>query len=598
MNRLPRSLTERANRFAAVLILTATICMSSHPLATAADRTGKPVPIPPVASIAQSDFGMAATGSPEATEAAVQVLEKGGNAIDAAVAAALMLGVSDPDASGLGGMTHMVIHLADGRTLVLDGTAPTPLGVDPDRLQELKEAEDLFGYALVAVPTTLAVLDSARSRFGTMDMPTLLAPSIEVAERGYRVSPIQIVWTNVYYEHILTTEYLRFIAMEDGATIAQPGDIVCRPDLARTLRHIARYGVSSFYRGHIADLIEADMIKGGGFVRKSDLVRLRVRETYPLHTTYRGTEVFTVRPPGGGTPVIEALNILETFPSDFLAEDTVERHHALIETIRIALADRGLAPQGPFQMRPDSSPALSKDHARRRAELILPGKVIADSDLRAPVDPECVRTGESTTQVSIADRWGNVVSLTQTLGRSYGAEAVTPDLGFPFNSLLEGFNFDKPHCPGYLQPSVPCSNDMAPTIVLAADGSLLAALGAPSSNRISSIIINVISNLVDRKMGLEEAIEAPRVLYGGFGPDRKPSVEILDPITDADVDTLEAMGYTSIERYLYPPVSRRCVLFGGVNVVGWDADSMTFVGVGDSRRWGSAMGPRVVPVRE
>ena len=267
------------------------------------------LPAEPRATRARSDFGVAATGSPEATEAAIQILERGGNAIDAAVAAALMLGVSDPDASGIGGMTYMVIHLADGGTLVLDGTSPTPVNVDAARLQHLRETNDLLGYELVAVPTTLAVLERARSRFGTMDMPALLEPSIMVAERGYRLSPIQIVWTNVYHKNIQTTEYLRFIAMKDGLNPGQPGDLVCRPDLARTLRHIARYGVASFYRGPLADVIEADMIRGGGFLRKADLAKYRVKEVSPIRTTYRGASVFSVPRPGGGTAVIEAFTI-------------------------------------------------------------------------------------------------------------------------------------------------------------------------------------------------------------------------------------------------------------------------------------------------
>ena len=144
---------------------------------------------------------------------------------------------------------------------------------------------------------------------------------------------------------------LRLTALANGTTLRQAGDVVCRPELARTLQYIAYNGVSSFYRGPIADLIEADMIRNGGFVRKTDLAMLRVKDVYPIHSTYRGTHVFTVAPPGGGSSVIEALNILETFPGDFLAENTAARHHVLLETFRIALADRGLAPGpvGPLQ---------------------------------------------------------------------------------------------------------------------------------------------------------------------------------------------------------------------------------------------------------
>jgi gamma-glutamyltranspeptidase/glutathione hydrolase len=551
------------------------------------------LPAKPVATRARSDFGMAASGSPEATEAAVEILERGGNAIDAVVAAALMLGVSDPDASGLGGMTSMIIHLADGRTVVIDGTAPTPRGVDPTRLRPFEKDDWRVGHELVAVPTTLAVLDRARSRFGTMEMADLLAPAIEVAERGFPVNPVQIVWTNHYFEEILASRHLRLTALANGTTLGRPGDVLCRPNLARTLQFVARYGVSSFYPGPVADLIEADMLRQGGFLRKVDLVMLRVKEVRPLRTTYRGHDVFTVPPPGGGTAVIEALNILETFQSAFLARDTVDRHHVLLETFRIALADRGLATGLDVRLRAGLATAISKDHAQMRANLIVPGTAIADSDLYGPIDPECAPEGESTTQVSVADRLGNVVSLTQTLGRSWGSKVTTPGLGFPYNSLLEGFNYDKPQCPGYLQPHVPCSSDMAPTIVLAEDGSLLVALGSPGSDLIPSIIANVISNLVDRGMEIEEAIAAPRVLFGG-GDALAPWVEVVPPISNAEVDVLEAVGHATVKRVHFPPTTACAVYFGGVNAVGWDSDAMTYVGVGDGRRWGSAMGPRVV----
>lgn len=568
------------------------VCAAGSLFAEKACEEGT-LPMKPTPTRAQSDLGMAASGSPEATEAAVEILERGGNAVDAAVAAALMLGVSDPDASGLGGMTLMTIHLADGRTVVLDGTAPTPRGVDPTRLRPFEKDDWRVGHELVAVPTTLAVLDRARSRYGTMKMADLLAPAIEVAERGFPINPVQIAWTNHYFEEIAASRYLRLTALSNGKTLGRSGDLLCRPELAKTLRFVARYGATSFYRGPIADVVEADMIRNGGFLRKVDLAALRVREVPPLHTTYRGNEVFTVPPPGGGLAVIEALNILETFQSDFLARDTVDRHHVLLEAFRISLADRGLAAGigGPHQN--GLAPATSKDHAQRRSGLIVPGAAIADSDLYGPIDPECAPQGDSTTQVSVADRLGNVVSLTQTLGRSWGSKVMTPGLGFPYNSLLEGFNYDKPQCPGYLQPHAPCRSDMAPTIVLTANGSLLVALGSPGSDLIPSIIATVISNLVDRGLGLEEAIAAPRVLFGG-GKALAPWIEVKPPITDADVDSLQAAGHATAKRVHFPPTTACALYFGGVNAVRWDANAMTYVGVGDGRRWGSAMGPRAV----
>ncbi len=543
------------------------------------------------ATEARSDFGMVATGSPEATEAAVEVLENGGNAIDAAVAAALTLGVADSDASGIGGATYMVIHLANGRTLAVDGTSHTPMAIDIEKFREFKESGRTYGYEAVAAPTTLATLEYARTRYGTMDMAALLQPAIEVAERGYALSKIQIIWTQKYYDNILAASaYMPYLAMEDGRTIGEPGDRYCQPELANTYRQIAAEGVQSFYHGSIADEIEADMIRSGGFLRKSDLVMVRAQEASPLHTTYRGFDVYTAPPPGGGAGLVAALNILETYPSDFLAEDSAERHHTLIEAFRISAAD---APKAAKRNRSFGSDPLSKVHARDRTALIVPGKAIAKETLAPLLNSECQEEGESTTQVSVADSLGNVVSLTQTLGRSFGAKVATPGLGFPYNSFLELFNVNNPQCPGYLQPNSPYQTTMSPTIVLK-DGRLFATLGSPGSNKIPPLIAELISNMVDRGMGVRDAVDAPRVLWGGITSIRA-WIELVDPISEEDVQALEQMGFENMTVMRYPPPPDSTMAgFGGVNAVGWDAQAMTFVGVGDGRRWGSAQGARVV----
>ena len=537
---------------------------------------------------------MVATGSPEATEAAVQILEKGGNAIDAAIAAALTLGVVDFDASGIGGATSMVIHLASGQTLAVDGTSRAPMVIDIDRFREFKKSGRTYGYETVAVPTTLAVLEHARDRYGSMDMATLFGPAIEFAERGYPLSKIQIKWTHVYYDAIVeSSSYMSLLSMEDGRTIGTEGDHNCRPDLANTYRQIAARGVRDFYRGNIADAIEADMIRGGGFLRKSDLVALRIRESRPLHTNYRGFDVYTLPPPGGGAGVIAILNILENYPSDFLAQDSPERHHTFIEAFRIAEIDASMVSSRLAS--PGVNP-LSKSHARDRTTLIVQGKAIPEETLAPSLDPACRSQGESTTQVSIADNLGNVVSLTQTLSRSFGAKVATRGLGFPYNSFLEYFNADKPQCPGYLQPYSPCPTDMAPTIVLE-DGRLYAALGSPGSVMIPRVVSEVVSNMVDRDLGIRDAVSAPRVLWGGRLWMRF-WIELAGPFTDADVHAFEQMGFGpgTVVRFPAPddPGDTTLTNLGGVNAVGWSVDTKTYVGVGDSRRYGSAKGPRVV----
>jgi len=577
------------------LIFVASAACAVGPLSADAACHDDQLPPELCATEARSDYGMVATGSPEATKAAVEILEMGGNAIDAAVAAALTLGVADSDASGIGGMTYMVIHLADGRTLAVNGTSHAPMTIDIEKFREFKESGRTYGYETVAVPTTLAALEYARARYGSMDMAALLQPAIEVAEQGYELSKIQIIWTRKYRENIMAASaYMSFLAMEDGQTIGDSGDRHCQPDLANTLRRIAAEGVQSFYRGSIADEIEADMIRGGGFLRKSDLVMVRIREVQPLHTTYRGFDVLAFPPPGGGAGVVAALNILETYPSDFLAEDSSERHHVLIEAFRIAAAD---ARDSSDRRRNFGTDPLSKGHARDHAALIVPGEVIPEELLATSIDPECVPDGESTTQVSIADSLGNVVSLTQTLSRSFGAKIATPGLGFPYNSFLESFNADKPQCPGYLQPNRPCTTDMAPTIVLK-NGRLFATLGSPGSNRIPAVIAAVISNMVDRGMDVRDAVTAPRVLWGGVSR-KRVYLELVEPISEADAEAVEQMGYENMTILQYPPPGDDTMAkFGGVNAVAYDPRTGIFTGVGDPRRYGSAMGPRVIAAHD
>jgi gamma-glutamyltranspeptidase/glutathione hydrolase len=205
--------------------------------------------------------------------------------------------------------------------------------------------------------------------------------------------------------------------------------------------------------------------------------------------------------------------------------------------------------------------------------------------------PECRWSpSDSTTHISVADRHGNVVSMTQSIGNSFGARVATPGLGFPYNNFLQMFNYDKPQCPGFLLPRSEIVTDMAPTIVVE-DGIVIAALGSPGSSRIPSLIAAVVSNLIDSGMNLPEAMAAPRTLWGGIRRYR-PFIEIKDPITDADADAIQAMGYDEITRYHYPATSREIVNFGGINALAWDAKNRNWVGVADGHRWGFALGPR------
>ena len=328
------------NLAAGGLFVVMSACSFTHHGNNAFDsaNTDITVLVQPEMSTARSNFGMVVTGSPEATRAGVEVLERGGNAVDAAVAAAVMLGVSDFDASGLGGMTYMLIRFADGRVTAIDGTSRAPMVVNRHTLLELEKAGVTDGYAMSSVPTSLATLQTALDSYGTMSLADLLEPAIEVAEHGYRLSPIQINWTRDYYERVIVNRYFRNIVMRDGRTVDAPGTVYYRPDLARTLRRLAENGAGSFYHGAIAAEIEADMIANGGFIRKTDLAVAKVREVAPLESSYRGRTIYSFPPPGGGAAVVRTLDILETYPSDFLAEHSVERMQVMIEAARLGRA--------------------------------------------------------------------------------------------------------------------------------------------------------------------------------------------------------------------------------------------------------------------
>ncbi len=543
---------------------------------------------------ARSDFGMVATGSPEATRAAVDILERGGNAVDAAIAASITLSVADTDGSGIGGMAYMVIRLANGRDLVIDGSPAAPARVIPEELLELEREDRLFGHKTVAVPTQLAVLELARSRYGTMPLAELIQPALAVAEQGYLLSPIQITWTHRYMPQLMASRYLRFVAMEDGHTVGRPGDRMCRPALAATLRRLAANGAADFYRGGIADDIERDMIAHGGFLRKSDLMVLRVRERGPLRTTYRGFDVVTFPAPGGGCRVTGALNILEQFPSSMLAADSVERLNVMVEAFRIANGgDAVLAATRPGAM-VGVDGCIDAEEATELARLIAIGRVLPKSTLESPTDPRCSKFGETTTQVSVVDQYGTTVSMTQTLGRSYGAAVMAPELGFPYNDLLMSFNFEEPACQDYLRPRAIVPTPMAPTILLR-DGTLVAALGSGASNRIPAIITLTISNLVDRRMDLRDAVVAPRILWGGtIEQEPRVLIEIAPPLSRADADRLMEWGYETVDRVNFPAPPLELARMGSVNAVGYDSRWGGFVGVGDPRRSGVAFGPAAV----
>jgi gamma-glutamyltranspeptidase/glutathione hydrolase len=541
--------------------------------------------------------GMVAAGSPEAARAGALMLQRGGNAVDAAVAAAFAMGVVNPLDAGLGGQAYVLIHLSGGRDVAIDGSAPLPLRFVPDELKILQESGFPYGYKFACTPSTPAALAYTLQRYGTMSLAQVLAPAIELADFGHVMMPHIELIVAKYAGIFREDETMANILLKDGRDPWPPGHVYCQPVLAATLRRLATQGVQDFYHGQIAHEIAADMAANGGYVSTLDLARVRVTERWPVRGTYRGLDVIAFPYPGGGDIVVEALEILGAFPQDFLRYDSVDRLHLLLEAVHIAFRDAFNGAETPFL----STVLLDPARAKERASLIRFDRALHEDEL-PPARGQWFQDRE-TTNVSVVDRFGNAVALTQSLGDGSGVAA--PSLGFEYNSFLESFEFCDRQSPNFPKPFATVRSTMTPTILFC-NGQPFLVLGAPGSARIPSTIISVVTNVVDRGMTLRDAVAAPRVLADRLNP-KSPNgckaapsdplsvpsiyVELAAPITVEQADELQARGFVDQYRQDFPVQGKTLRAFGGLTAVLVDPATGLLSGVGDPRRNCSAAAP-------
>lgn len=507
-----------------------------------------------------SATGMAATQHFCATDAAREMLEAGGNAVDAAVAAALALGVCEPAASGLGGQTMMLIRRAEPRkTLALDGSSRAPNRATSEAIPPEDRAR---GYRATTVPSTPAVLAYALERYGTVPWSRALEPAIRLAEEGYPVTPLQ---------NRLTRRERRWLAastagplfLKDGRLPYAAGTVFRQPILAKTLRRLAREGVEDFYLGKIARSIERDMIAHDGLIRRDDLARIPWPiERRPLRVSFGPWRVATFPPPGAGRTLVEMLNVLQDIPERYRDPDRPEGAAVLAMVILEAFRDRRDRPFDPnYFPQVEEKVMTSPEYARRVARRIL----------------RRIRRGGETTHLSVMDSQGGVVSLTQSIERVYGARVATPELGFLYNDYISAFEYEDMTHPYYLRPNgVPWAS-VAPTIVFRGRRPLL-AIGSPGSDRITPSIVQVLLRL-DRHSPME-AVDAPRLHCTLDGTVHLEAARMRDDIPAA----LERLGFTLREREPYS------FYMGCVQLVRRIREG--FEGVADPRRDGSASGPR------
>lgn len=509
--------------------------------------------------VAVSRKGMIATAHYRATEAGVEMLENGGNAFDAAVAAAFALGVCEPAASGLGGQTMLTIHHAEtGRTVVLDGSSRAP---NRATVEALSKTERRVGYRATTVPSTPAVLRYVLERYGKLPRARVLEPAIRLAEEGFAVTELHRALARRELKK-LRAGTAGPIFLRDGHKTYRVGTIFKQPALAETLRRLAKKGIKDFYAGETAQRIHDDMIAHDGFIRKDDLAQVpHPIERRPITTRFAGHRVFTFPLPGAGRTLIEMMNVYQQLPESKCDPDTPEGAVLLAEIIRRAFVDRQDRPFTPqFFPQVSADRMLSQDYA----------KLVARQTLKR------LRTHGDTTHLSVMDRAGNAVALTQSIERVYGSYSATAELGFLYNNYMSAFEYEDISHPYYLRPNAVPWASVAPTIVFRGKRPWL-AIGSPGSERITSAILQVLIRLETATPFA--AVDAPRLHTSLEGKVSLEASRMRNDIPDA----LRRYGF---HLDLRDPYS---FYMGCVQLVMREKGEL--LGVADPRRDGAAGGP-------
>jgi gamma-glutamyltranspeptidase/glutathione hydrolase len=525
---------------------------------------------------ARGTGGMVTTAFASASEAAIEILRAGGNAIDAAVAAAWALAVCEPSSSGLGGQTTLLIRFASGKTLVVDGYSQAPAAVSTGRVSGKEQQK---GYRACTIPSTPATLEFARKRYGVLPPAKVMEPAIRLAEDGYAITKLQRRQTKWCQKDLLASPAAARLFLKEGRPF-QTGDIFRQKELAVTLRRLADVGAEDFYQGRIARAIAEDMARNNGLITEKDLAEAKVPvERDALAVTYRDYQVVSVPPPGGGLQVLLGLKILEQFPSDDLTLQIDRWYEVLAEVTYAVFRERDRFVIHPRDLTPSLLKWLLSDE--RASEIAK--RIQADcSQTTGEFDTE--EPGE-TTHLCTVDGHGNVVSLTQSIQSLFGAKVANGQLGFLYNNYL--CTCKRRRHPYHLGSRCIPQSNIAPTLVLGNSlygevgygGEPLLVLGAAGSRRITSAILQVISGVIDRGMSLEEAVSLPRV--HGL---RSRKVHIERPAaTEPLLRRLEKRfrNVTIRAPYSYS--------MGGLQAIQFRKDR-TLVGVADPRRDGTAAG--------
>ena len=528
-----------------------------------------------------------------ASRIGVDIMKKGGNAVDAAIAVAFALAVVYPEAGNIGGGGFMVIRLADGTTTTIDYREMAPAKATRDIYLDKSgdvirgEGGSVIGYRAAGVPGTPAGMELAFKKYGSkkVSWEQIIEPSRKLAQEGYALSYRLANLFKSYQNNLNKYEDSKRIFL-NGGKFYEEGDLLVQKDLAATLQRIQKNGAKGFYEGETARLIADDMKKNNGLITLEDLKNYVAKEREPLRGTYRGNEIISMPPPSsGGIVLLQVLNMLEKYDLKKMEYNSAEKYHILTEAMRRAFADRSEYMGDPDFADVPTMKLIDKNYALKRASSINLTKASKSSEVGfgEPFGKESM----DTTHFTVVDKDGSVVSNTYTINNLYGSAVTAKGTGVLLNDEMDDFAAQpgKANMFGLIQgernsvqPKKRPLSSMTPTIVLRKDGSLWFAVGARGGPRIITAVINSVINMIDYDMDIQQAIDFPRTHHQWF-PD-----EILYEPYGLSPDTrniLEKYGHKLTDKPGY---------IASMTGIAIEAKTGTRLGAIDSRSDGQAIG--------
>lgn len=531
--------------------------------------------------------GMVVSASKLATQVGIDILKRGGNAVDAAVAVGFALAVTYPSAGNIGGGGFMVIHLKDGHNTTIDYREKAPFSAKEnlylDSLGVYDPNLSQFGVTSSGVPGSVAGLIYALEKYGTLPLKEVIQPAIDLAENGFELE--FNLAKSFEYELDYFSQYIssKKIFTKDGSPF-QEGDKFIQKDLSNTLKSIRDYSNKGFYEGNIAKLIVDQIKSDGGYITLEDLQSYKPIERNPIQTNYRGYEVITIGPPSaGGISLLQLLNILEN--NNFSTDEwgSSEYIHKLVESMKYVFTDRSKHIGDPDYYNVPVDWMLSKKYAK--TIFVKIGETAIPSENIFPGEVSSNYESEETTHYSIIDKYGNAVSTTTTINSSFGSKIVVEGAGFLLNNEMDDFS-SKPGVPNQfgligseankIESGKRMLSSMTPTIILK-DNNPYMIVGSPGGSTISTVVLQVVLNVLDFGMDIQQAIDMPRIHHQWF-PD-KLQYEKFGLSKDVLTSLKNKGQIIGEERIL-----------GRVEGIVVDFNNKIFYGATDPRGYGAALG--------